>query len=96
MTNAWRARLREAVARSGRKHAAIAWDARIAEGTLSRILTGAHAHPRMETIAAIAHACGETVGWVLGERGYTFSAFEVDRLQEAASIIQEVTGTTEE
>jgi hypothetical protein len=27
---------------------------------------------------------------VLQERGYTFSAFEVDRLQEAASIIQEI------
>jgi transcriptional regulator with XRE-family HTH domain len=56
----WRARLRAAVDRSGKKHGLIAEDAGIAPATLSRVINGKHAHPRLEIVASIAHACGET------------------------------------
>ena len=87
--NDWRTRLRDAVNRSGRKHSAIAFDAGVDRATMSRILNG-HLQPRFEVVVRIAHALGESVGSLLQERGYAFSAFEIDRLQEAASIIVEV------
>ena len=87
--NDWRARLRAAVQRSGRKHSAIARDAGIAPETLSRVLNYSHAHPGFETVARIAHAAGETVGWVLDERGYALSSAHVRRLREASAAIAE-------
>lgn len=90
MANDWRERLRLAVARNGRKQAAIAWQAEIAPETLSRILTGKSARPQLETIARIARACGVTVGWLLGER-YPFTEDERRILRMAAAVITEVT-----
>jgi hypothetical protein len=87
----WRARLRAAVDRSGRKHAAIARDAGIAPETLSRILTAAHARPAFDTIVRITHAAGESVGWLLGERGHEFSSRELSFLRETAAILHQVT-----
>ena len=78
----WRSRLRLAVARDGRKQAAIAWQAGIAPETLSRILNGSQS--QLETIARIARACGVSVGWLLSER-YAFSDDERRQLREAAS-----------
>src|SRR3954468_869342 len=87
----WRARLREAVRRSGRKHSVIARDAGIAPETLSRVLNSSHARPTLETIVHIAHATGHTVGWLLRERGFFLSPDQVKRLREAAAIIEDVT-----
>jgi transcriptional regulator with XRE-family HTH domain len=76
------------VQRSGRKHAAVARDAGIAPETLSRILNASHARPGFETVARIAHASGETVGWVLDERGYVLSSEQLRRLRDAAALIE--------
>lgn len=84
----WRERLRAAVRRSGRKQAAVARDAGIAPETLSRILNDSHARPGFETVTRIAHAAGETVGWVLDERGYMLSSDQLRRLREAVTLIE--------
>ena len=87
----WRGRLREAIERSGLKHSIVAMDAGITPESLSRILTSEHAHPRFDTVVRIVHAAGETVGWLLEERGYTFNAQERAKLREAAVIIRNAT-----
>ncbi len=83
----WRARLREAVKRSGRKQYLIAEDAGICPTTLSRVLSGEVKRPSFVIAAGIAHAAGESVGWILGEPPYRFSAEERARLRDAAAII---------
>lgn len=88
---AWRERLREAIKRNGLKHSIVAMDAGITPESLSRILNAEHAHPRFDTVVRIVHATGETVGWLLEERGYTFSSHERAELREAAVIIRNAT-----
>lgn len=88
----WRARLREAVDRTGKKHSYVAERAGIAPATLSRILTGSM-NPRFDVVVRIAHAAGESVGWIVGEDAFTISAADRDRLIEAAEIITRVTQT---
>src|SRR5437763_10632517 len=63
----WRARLRQAVIRTRRSQESIALQAGVSPETLSRVLTGVHAQPGFETVVRIAHAAGESVGWILGE-----------------------------
>lgn len=82
----WRARLRAAVDRSGRKHAAIAWDAGIDPTTLSRILNG-HMQPSFDVVVRIVHATGETLGWLMQERGYDFTEQERAALRTAGVIL---------
>jgi transcriptional regulator with XRE-family HTH domain len=88
----WRDRLREAVRRSGKKHSTIARDAGIAPETLSRVLSAKHGSPAFETVVRIAHATGHSVGWLLEERGFSFSPEQVRELRKAAAIIEAVTG----
>ncbi|MGZ5443135.1 MAG: hypothetical protein ACXW5U_22960 [Thermoanaerobaculia bacterium] len=73
------------------KHSIIAMDAGIAPETLSRVLNAAHVNPAFETVIRITHATGHTVGWLLGERGYSLSPDQVRGLQRAATIIEEAT-----
>jgi transcriptional regulator with XRE-family HTH domain len=87
----WRERLREAIERSGRKRYLIAEDAGITATTLSRILTGAHAQPRFETIMRIAHAVDENVGWICGEEGFSLSSEQRAKVQTAAVILIDLT-----
>jgi len=70
----WRKRLRRAVTRTRRSQEAIALQAGVSPETLSRVLTGVHAQPRFETVVKIAHATGESVGWILGESQTPLSA----------------------
>ena len=86
----WRARLREAVDRSWMKHAAIAREAGIAPATLSRILTGRSRRPGFALVVRIARAAGESIGWVLGERGYALSNHQRQRVRETLSILTEI------
>jgi transcriptional regulator with XRE-family HTH domain len=65
--NDWRKRLRQAIDRSGKTHAAIAKAAGVTPCTLSMILSGKHVDPRFGTIVRITHAALENVGWILGE-----------------------------
>lgn len=73
---------------SGRRHAAIAADAGVAPETLSRIINSPSARPEFETIARIAHAADENVGWLLDERGFSLSAGELARVREAVDVLQ--------
>ena len=83
----WRERLREAIDRSGMKHSLVALDARITPETLSRILTAEHQRPSLDTITRVAHAAGENVGWILGESGFTLSAFDLTQLREVVRFL---------
>lgn len=87
----WRKRLREAIDGSGMKHSIVAMDAGITPESLSRLLTGESKRPTFQTIVNVTHAAGQTVGWLLEERGYTFSAEERAKLREAAVIIRDAT-----
>ena len=87
----WRGRLREAVKRSGKKQLAIAWDAGITPATLSRVLTGTHDQPRFETVMKIAHAVGESVGWLCGEEQFYLSEPQRAKLKAAAAILSDIT-----
>ena len=87
----WRKRLREAIRRSGLKHSIIAMDAGITPETLSRLLSGYSKAPAFQTVVNVTHAAGQSIGWLLEERGYTFSAEERAKLREAAVIIRNAT-----
>jgi transcriptional regulator with XRE-family HTH domain len=87
----WRERLRGAIRKTGRRQNAIAEQAGVSPETLSRILTGGHANPRFETVVAIVHATGETVGWLLSEQGFSLSGEQREKVREAASILADLT-----
>jgi transcriptional regulator with XRE-family HTH domain len=87
MPFAWRKRLREAVGHSWMKREAIARKAGTTQETLSRILTGRIPTPGFELVVRITHAAGESVGWILGEYGYSLSEEERGRLRDAAAAI---------
>jgi len=81
-------RLRALVQANERKQSAIAQDAGIAEGTLSRILNGGIADPAFPTVVNIIHAAGETVGAFLGERGFALTAAQQEKLAETLGFLQ--------
>lgn len=85
----WRARLRTAVERSGKKQSAIARDAGIAPETLSRILTSAHLRPTFDTVVRIARAVNENVGWLLDERGFALSGDEQRQLRKVVRFLDD-------
>ena len=85
----WRDRLREAVARSGRKQSAIAHDAGIAPETLSRILNATNRSPSFETIVRVAHAVNENVGWLVDERGFSLSTDEEKQLRKVVRFLDD-------
>lgn len=90
MSETWRDRLRAAIARSGRKHSAIARDAGVAPETLSRILNAAHQQPSVETVARIAHAVNENLGWLFSEPSFVLSGEERRELQKVVRFLQDV------
>jgi SOS-response transcriptional repressor LexA len=83
----WRERLRVAVKSSGRKQSAIAEEAGIAPETLSRVLNAVHISPELDTVARIAHAVNENVGWLLDERGFMLSAQQQAKLGEVVAFL---------
>ncbi len=83
----WRARLRIAIEKSGKKQSAIAADAGITPTTLSRILTAAHERPTLDTIVRIARALDESVGWILDEPSFYLSADDQRKLHDAVRIL---------
>jgi len=85
----WRVRLRSAVAKSGKKHSAVARDAGIAPETLSRILNAVHAQPSFDTVVRIARAVGENVGWLLDERGFALSTEEQRQLRKVVRFLDD-------
>ena len=83
----WRARLREAVERTNRKHWYIAEEAGIDPTTLSRILCG-HLHPRFETVVRIARAAGVSVGSLIGEQAFPLAPHERAMLERAVEVVR--------
>lgn len=88
----WRNRLREAINRTGKHHWYIAEEAGITATSLSRILNGGHREPRFETVVRIAHACGEHVGYILGEQPFALSGEQRAKVRTAAGILMDLTG----
>jgi SOS-response transcriptional repressor LexA len=94
MNETWRDRLRAAIARSGKKHSVIARDAGVAPETLSRILTAAHQQPSIETVARIAHAVNENLGWLFDEPGFTLSVDEQRELRKVVRFLDDAVIST--
>ena len=86
----WRKRLRDAIARSGRKHSWIASEAGIAPATLSRVLTSRVAHPSFDVVIRVARVLNESVGWLLDERGFTLSSDEQKRLRDVVRFLDDM------
>lgn len=84
----WRARLRLAIEKSGKKHSAIARDAGVAPETLSRILNS-RIGPTFETVVRITRAVNENVGWLLDERGFTLSSDEQKQLKKVVRFLDD-------
>jgi phage repressor protein C with HTH and peptisase S24 domain len=84
----WRSRLRAAIDKSGRKHSAIAAEAKIDPTTLSRILNG-HMQPTFETIVRVTRAANENVGWILDERGFSLSGDEQKQLRKVIRFLDD-------
>jgi len=83
----WRERLRGAIRRTGRRQNSIAEQAGVSPDTLSRILSGGHANPRFETVAAIVHAAGESVGWLLREPQAPLSGSDLFMMREIVDFL---------
>lgn len=77
-----RARLRAMIDAHGLTQTQVAERADIPAETLNRILTGATQDPGISTIARIAHGIGETVGSLLGEKGFDLDGSEQQRIRE--------------
>ena len=90
----WRERLRGAIRKTGRRQNAIAEQAGVDPVTLSRVLTEGHVNPRFDTVVAIVHATGETVGWLLGEQGFNLSGEQREKVRAAAEILADLTRPT--
>lgn len=83
----WRERLRRAINSTRRSQESIALQAGVSPETLSRVLTGVHAQPGFETVVKIAHATGESVGWILGETQAPLSADGYAMMREVADFL---------
>ena len=94
MNETWRDRLRAAIERSGKKHSVIARDAGVAPETLSRILNAAHQQPSVETVARIAHAVNENLGWLFDERGFALSDDEQRELRKVVRFLDDAVAKT--
>ena len=66
----------------GWNQAKLAEESGLSEVAISKIVTGVTADPQLDTITRIAHALGETVGALLGEKGFDLDAGEQQRLRE--------------
>ena len=90
----WRERLRTAIAKSGKKHSAVARDAGVAPETLSRVLNAALVNPSFDVVVRIAHAVNENVGWLLDERGFALSGDEQRQLRKVVRFLDDALAAT--
>src|SRR5438477_357286 len=87
--DAWRRRLRGAVVRHWKKHSAIAEDAGISAGGLSRILRGHSRFPLFDVIARLAQAAGVSVGRdLLDERPFDLTDEELVAVRAGVAALQ--------
>lgn len=92
----WRDRLRKAVEQSGRKYAAIAWDAGISPETLSRILNAPQINPHFDTVVRLAQALKIRLGWLVGEPyGPELTPEDEKMLRAVLALVEDVTDAME-
>lgn len=75
-------RLKAAIAARGMKQSALAAEAGIPPETLSRILTRTTENPGIHTVSKIARVLGESVGSLLGERGFEITDADRERARQ--------------
>lgn len=92
MPSDWRERLRQAVRASGKKQAAIAYEVKMTQESVSRILSAQHVRPSFETVVKIAHAAGVSVGWVLQEQGFSLTDEQRAKVRTAGMTLLNLTG----
>jgi SOS-response transcriptional repressor LexA len=80
-------RIRQAMAAKGMKHVWVADGAGITPATLSNIITGRTADPRLSIIVGIARVLGEPVGALLDDSTSSLLEHEEKTLRAAAEII---------
>jgi transcriptional regulator with XRE-family HTH domain len=91
----WRTRLRWAVDRSGKTQRAIAAEAGVSPGMLSRILNAPRANPHFDAVVRIAAAVGTRVGWLVGEPdGMAFSPEDEKMLRSVLVILDKIIDAT--
>lgn len=76
--------LRKIVKERGVKQAWLAAEAEVPEETVSRLMTGKTDDPRVSTARKIAVALNTTVGELLGEEGFEFTALDRAELERIA------------
>lgn len=94
----WQHRLRFAIARSGKTHDEVAYEAGVSPATLRRILDG-ELDPDLEDVARLAYVVHVTVGSLLGERPTTVRLVEDEEIPamyavRGATVVYEVIGDT--
>lgn len=77
--------IRVRLAARGWNQAKLAEVSGVSEVAISKIMTGATEAPQLDTIIKIAHAFGETVGALLGEKGFDFDSGDQDYLRRPPS-----------
>jgi transcriptional regulator with XRE-family HTH domain len=88
-------RLKAAVRASGLKQEYLAEKVGIKPATLSRILNGKKERLDLATIAALAHSVNTTVGYLLGEKGFEYSAAEVAELRRVFDAASQLLGPSD-
>lgn len=76
------ARISALLKAKGWTQARLAAEAEVSEEALSKIITGTTADPLHSSITRIAHALGETVGSLLGEKGFDLTAADQQFVRE--------------
>ncbi|HEX2123166.1 MAG TPA: S24 family peptidase [Thermoanaerobaculia bacterium] len=77
-----RERIQAAMDAKGWNQARLAAESGVAEETLSKIMTGATEDPQMSTLTRLAYALDETVGALLGEKGFDLTAADQQRVRD--------------
>lgn len=77
-----RERIQAAMDAKGWNQARLAIESGVAGETLSKIMTGATEDPQTSTLTRLAHVLDETVGSLLGEKGFDMTAADQQRVRE--------------
>ncbi|HEU4887743.1 MAG TPA: LexA family transcriptional regulator [Thermoanaerobaculia bacterium] len=88
-------RLKELLDQRGLKQSRVAELAGIPNETMSRIVTGTTKNPGVDTLLKIANALGVTVGWLLDEKGFEFSAERRAELRRFITWAEEILDATQ-
>jgi transcriptional regulator with XRE-family HTH domain len=79
-------RVRLAISRTGRTQAQVSALSGVPEETISRVVTGETANPRLDTLKKLARALNVSVGWLLGEPTANMSPEETKTVLAAVEL----------